>query len=239
MAKVICPACQGVIPAQDVDLASGWAKCSQCDEVFQLEGRLPHYRREDAAVPERPAGARAHVEKMEGELRIAIPPEGMRSSYWGALFFASVWTGFIAFWTLGALGVFFNGPWPPPAANVAFSLFSIPFWLVGFGSFAGVIWAARTKRLLRIGPHDATWYWKCLWFSRSRTFPTSDIQVVRPFARLRSDDSTHSHDPELEIVHQNGSIVLPANLSEERDWLIHEINKYLGSVRSPSPRAIA
>ena len=71
----------------------------------------------------------------------------MRAGTWGLLGFATFWLAFIAFWTVRALGVFFNGGqvhWE----NAIFAAFSTPFWLVGFGMLGGVL--ARTRSAPRL-----------------------------------------------------------------------------------------
>src|SRR5688572_14303240 len=112
--KVQCPACDTVVPVENISLDAGWGKCASCQDVFQLADVLPGYvTPSPTSTPraERPFDARAHLERDASELMIHVPAQGMRASTWGMLGFATFWTAFVAFWTAGALGVFFNqGP---------------------------------------------------------------------------------------------------------------------------------
>ena len=38
--QIVCPQCQASIPAPDVELARGLAKCSACDDVFDFTGQV-------------------------------------------------------------------------------------------------------------------------------------------------------------------------------------------------------
>src|SRR5437588_2893601 len=110
--KVSCPFCTAAIPARDVNLQSGSGKCEACNEVFPLKDALPGYTEPAPAAAktsERPFNARAIVQRSADELVVHVPAEGMRAATCGLLGFAIFWLGFVAFWTLGALGVFFGG----------------------------------------------------------------------------------------------------------------------------------
>ena len=147
--KLLCPTCHQSLPSEDIELALGWAKCRRCDEIFKLAEILPEYvaagGTPPGGLPERPFDAWAVVDRTPEHLIIGIPPQGMRAATWGMLGFATFWLAFIAFWTAGALGVFFGGGrvrWE----NGLFAAFSTPFWLVGFGMVGAVLWSARGSR---------------------------------------------------------------------------------------------
>ena len=72
-----------------------------------------------------PEGSRLTESEVGDRLTIVLPAAGLRGFGVGNVFatgFAFFWLAFVAFWTVGA--AFAGGP---------FALFSIPFWLVGFG----------------------------------------------------------------------------------------------------------
>jgi hypothetical protein len=133
---VNCPKCARPIPVQDVALDAGWAKCSQCNEVFQLAGVLKGFAPNSiaaAAIPERPFDAWALVKREAASLVIHLPAQGMRAGTWAMLGFSLFWLGFIAFWTVGALGIgMFANPGGIKLENAIFAAFSIPFWGAGF-----------------------------------------------------------------------------------------------------------
>lgn len=93
--QLSCPSCRATIPADDVHLPSGRAKCRACDAVFRLAGG-------DPAVAA-PAG-RAPMPRPKGI--VAVP--GMQGvtyerRWWGYQFlfmvlFCAIWNGFLAVW---------------------------------------------------------------------------------------------------------------------------------------------
>jgi hypothetical protein len=177
--KLECPECRRVIPAEDVSLETGCAKCRRCDEVFKLADILPGYAPDATAMqkpPERPFDAWAVLERDDQRLVVHIPAQGMRAATWGALGFATFWLGFIAFWTAGALGVFRGGiHW----GNALFAAFSTPFWLVGFGMLAGVVWAARSSRTVYLDASVLQTQLRCLAWRRCKTIDRSAVQHAR------------------------------------------------------------
>lgn len=95
-----CPSCRATIPADDVHLPSGRAKCRACNAVFRLAGA-------DAA--EAPAIPRARAPRPKGIAEIP-GAEGVayERRWWGyqflfMVFFCILWDGFLVFWYAMAL----------------------------------------------------------------------------------------------------------------------------------------
>lgn len=94
-----CPSCRATIPADDVHLPSGRAKCRACNAVFRLAGS-------DAAAhpPSRPRAPRPpEVVEAEGPYGVSYVRR-----WWGTKFvfltaFSVVWMGFLVFWYAMAL----------------------------------------------------------------------------------------------------------------------------------------
>lgn len=83
-----------------------------------------HLDARDDRTAELPSDSRITIEENAENLRIAIPPAGFRNAQTGATAgFALVWIGFIAFWTMMTFRM---------RAPMFFSMFSLPFWAVGF-----------------------------------------------------------------------------------------------------------
>lgn len=232
--KIQCPACDNIVPVENISLDAGWGKCASCQDVFQLTSVLPGYAVPSAtpsATPERPFNARAHLERDASALLIHIPAHGMRAGTWGLLGFATFWTAFVAFWTAGAGGFFFNAG-PPQPVNLLFAAFSIPFWCVGIGMFGAVLWSARCIKTIRINADEAVMHTRCSYWSRTRRIATEDVQT----ARVYTPKVTNEQQPMewgVEVVYRNGSFVLPADTPPEQQWLIAEINDFLQSVKRP------
>jgi hypothetical protein len=228
--QINCPTCRQVIPAGDIALDKGWAKCARCNEVFQLAEILPNYASPTAplaAKPERPFDAWAVVERENRKLLVHIPATGMRAATWAMLGFAIFWLGFVCFWTAGALGVFFGNGIRPE--NALFAAFSIPFWLVGFGMLGGVLWTARGSRVVLLDDEKMVAELRCLFWRRRRVVNRDQVQCTREgVVAVKNQNSTQTYFPfPAEIIYEKGSFKLPCASEAERDWLIAEINEFL------------
>ncbi|HKD37820.1 MAG TPA: hypothetical protein VKB78_13505, partial [Pirellulales bacterium] len=212
--KITCPTCSQIIPAENIALASGWAKCSRCNEVFPLADLLPGYSPPSAGsevLPERPFDAWAIAERTRDNLKIHVPAQGMRGGLWGMLILAIVWNGFVAFWTASALGLLFGGNragihWQ----NAIFASFSTPFWLAGLGMMANILWMARGTRTVYLDASRLYTEKRCLIWRRRRTLDRSQVQ----FARVGETKVTNKSGPQYpqtlaEIVFTRGSFALP------------------------------
>lgn len=229
--KVQCPSCSVVVPVADLNVDTGWGKCSACDDLFPLADVVPGFLgvKSEAPTP-RPFNARAVVERTPEQLLVHVRAEGMRASTVVLLLFACVWLAFITFWTAGALGMFgmfAAGGKQPRAENWLFAAFSIPFWLAGFGMLAGVAWKAWATRAVRITRGEMTTQMRCVVWSRVRSIPFQDVQHARPYVpELRTEGV---YPVAVEIVYRNGSFVLPADSDDEQQWLIGEVNGFVAS----------
>jgi hypothetical protein len=225
--KVHCPSCRELILSTDIDLSSGWAKCAACHEVFELSNLLPGYRSQELSSKgslERPFNARAVVDQSPQLLDIAIPRQGFRVATLAMLGFATFWLGFIAFWTAGALGVFFGGG-PPQPANIGFAAFSTPFWIVGFVMLGGVAWSAFGTKRVQLDANELRTETRCLLYFRRRTIDRMQVQCARRHVPKTQDQNTSYYG--AEIIFEKGSYLLPADDEAEADWLIAIINDSL------------
>jgi hypothetical protein len=223
--KVQCPSCLSQVPAVNVDLDSGWGKCDRCQEVFQLAEVFPGFRAAGTGRPiQRPFNARAILGRTAEELFVHLPPEGMRAGTLTLLVFATFWLGFIAVWTLGAVELF--GGQQPGVSNWLFASFSIPFWLAGFGIMATVawnVWGTKSLELTRDGLKTSQ---RCLVWSRSRSVEFEQVQRAQSYDPQVKTEGERPHA--VEVVYFGGSFVLPADSKAEEQWLITEINDFLG-----------
>jgi predicted Zn finger-like uncharacterized protein len=231
--KVTCPNCRQVIPADDIALDKGWAKCVRCNEVFQLAQLVPEYEAAAAPAakpPERPFDAWVVTERDGDRLIIHVPPMGMRAGTWAMLGFATFWTGFIAFWTAGASGLLFGAK--PGAVNIGFAAFSIPFWLIGFGMLGGVLWTARGSRVVLLDASKMVTELRCLFWRRRKLIDRAAVQCAREgVVTVKSDQPSSTYFPyPAEIIYEKGSFKLPCNSETERAWLLAEINGFLQQV---------
>jgi len=229
--KVNCAKCQRELPVEDIALDTGWARCRACNEIFPLAELAPSYSQAPTqAVPERPFDAWARIDRQPDRLFIHLPPKGMRAAVWALAGFALFWNGFILFWTLGALGFFFNKG-QIDLGNIAFAAFSIPFWIVGLGMMWAVVWMARGSTTVLI---DAEWLVaesRCLLLRFRKLVTRTDVQYARPNVKVvRSENGPSQTNYQVEIVRQGGSITLGCDSLDEQNWLVAEINDFLRAV---------
>lgn len=236
--RVNCPKCRAEVAAANISLEKGWAKCTVCNEVFALADVVEGFRTaaESPPVLERPFDAWARLERADRKLAIVIPPQGMRAGTWALFGFAIFWLGFIAFWTAGALGVFWgnNAAAPINWGNAIFASFSIPFWAVGFGMLGGVVWASRGSLSVYLDASKMYIERRCLIYRRGRFISRDNVQCARPGVTVVQNQNTMPL-PSVEIIYENGTFRLPCNSPAEQDWLIAEVNSFLAAVPySPS-----
>jgi hypothetical protein len=91
-----CPKCQALIPAEDVNLETLWAKCRNCDEVFSFAESAP------AAAPPRkrrlPAGQPEGFRVEELGQTQRITRRWFMPQAWFLIFFCLAWDSFLVFW---------------------------------------------------------------------------------------------------------------------------------------------
>lgn len=241
--KITCPTCQNVLPVEQVSIDTGWAKCVDCQEVFQVEEiakSLPATKdgvKFVSSPRERPFDAKVIIASHGNQFALEVPKTGIQAGHWGLLGFATFWTAFIAFWTAGALG-FVGGNGPQGVAQWGFAAFSIPFWIVGIGMFVGVIYSTQSHRRVAIDASSAIFDIQCLGLRRTKRLERSQIQA----ARFHEPKVQSSKDPppsqSVEIVYEGGSFVVPCQTESEAKWVLHSINSFLqstaSSARAPS-----
>jgi hypothetical protein len=192
------------------------------------EDRFDHARDALAALdapaparsqPSAPVGTRLALARDGRSFTLEVPPT--RGGSWAMGGFATIWLGFVAFWTFSAVAM---------GAPIFFPLFSIPFWLVGFG-MVGTIWRNRTvKAHLRID-RDA-WQLERSGVRRRRVVGhgktrdlmgfTTDVPVRvngKPVYRLVLQEGARDH--------KVASPIEPV----EAEWLRQELAAFLGHAR--------
>lgn len=240
--KIICPNCETDIAAEDVDLSTGWARCRNCNEVFQV----PEIANRQGVVPfagpampvfagpvERPVDARILIERRSDKLFIYVPPMGLRLAFLPVMGFAVFWLAFVAFWTAGALGLFSGRM---GLENILFACFSIPFWLVGFAMLGGCLWAMTVSRLVYIDASTLMTRLKAFLFSWRWSISRDQVHAVRlqavPAPRQESSGAVNTvlAPHVVEIVYKNGKLPIGCTNEDEQRWVYGEIQAFLEAV---------
>ena len=172
---------------------------------------LVHHRRQ-------PAGSRIALKKTFGQLLIDIPPVGFRFDNLFWLGFALIWSGFLFFWTAGAILV---------GAQLFFPLFSIPFWIAGLGLISAILFSVAGRTRVLIDRQYFRLQWQLFGFCHQVQGRTEDIEGVQ----LASSDREINDKPVtictlVEGVrnHRFGSWLTQS----EKEWLVAEIAAFLG-----------
>lgn len=189
------------------------------------------------AIAEQPADSKIILKKDANSLDIRLPSGWGRSNpvaMAGALMmgtFAIAWNSFLVLWTGTALMSSFP-------INLVFSLFSLPFWVVGLGMAGTVIFGlfGRTQLKLtdeQIWQQYELWGWKrCIPAPSPRRDITRIELIGRHFSKDSDGDRVEVH-PKLIIWAGSKTYRLGNNgfrlLSDaEMEWLALELSDWLG-----------
>lgn len=117
-----------------------------------------------------PSDSRITIEENPDRLRIAIPPVGFRNAQTGAAAsFAVIWIGFIAFWTMMTLRM---------RAPMFFTMFSLPFWAVGFFMMKQLVLPAFSATEIEVDSGRFFLRTKLFGSVREQSWPRSDISRI-------------------------------------------------------------
>src|SRR5258706_3290578 len=103
--NLFCPKCGRPIPVEDVNLATGLARCRACNNLFNASASLPPppaARPAPVAAPILPVSRRLHINEFAGVLRIHW--RWFAASYIFLAFFCVAWDSFLIFWYSIAFG---------------------------------------------------------------------------------------------------------------------------------------
>lgn len=136
--ELICPNCKTTIHPDNVNITTDLAKCDKCKSILKASELADTKLIEKIYNP--PSGTKIQVKKgFDGSVEMFYPKKGFTFSVIPQLFFTIFWLVFISFWTWGA-----------SQGSVIFALFSIPFWLLGFGMLGGLINSISETQTLNI-----------------------------------------------------------------------------------------
>ncbi|MBD2185845.1 serine/threonine protein kinase [Planktothrix sp. FACHB-1355] len=165
----------------------------------------------------KPAGSRIVLQNTGQRLVVEIPPSGWQFQNISWLGFALIWSGFLFFWTAGAIAV---------GAYLFFPLLSIPFWIVGLGMLGGVLFSVAGRTRLEIDRENFRLQWKLFAFSHQIRGRTQDIDRVDLCSNFEVNNKPVMACTIVEGVrtHSFGSWLAQS----EKEWLREELTNYLG-----------
>jgi eukaryotic-like serine/threonine-protein kinase len=176
-------------------------------------------------APRPPAGTRVQVQRSPTELSITIPPPGLRGETVGIGLFGLVWNGFVLFWGMMAA---LSG------AGLAV-LFTIPFFVVGFGMVGGFVNALLAHVTLRLDRQRFTLTRRLLGWTRQMSGNTADLAKIELQTAY-----THNGRPVQTITlleginqHRFGTPLTAI----EKAWLVDEIDAFIRQA-AENPRVL-
>jgi hypothetical protein len=229
--KLTCPSCEGVIPATDINIDTGIAKCVACNELLNVFERL--------GLHTPTGGALAPVEEPVPRPRSITVLEELPST-WSAqwrwlqpvhyflLFFCIGWDGFLIVWSLIAVS----------SANICMLLFPVAHVAIGVGLTYMVIAAFLNRTTVRLDGgrlaiRHAPIYWKG---NREIGVETLDQLYCKP-GTWKQENATEPAEYELWAALTDGStikLVGVPTLAEAR-FLEQQIEARAGIVDRPMP----
>lgn len=136
--ELICPSCKATIKSDNVNISTDLAKCDKCNSIHKASELVNTKSIERINNP--PFGTKFQIKKgFDDSVEIFYPKKGFTASVIPQLFFSIFWLGFICLWTWGA-----------SQGSIIFAMFSIPFWLIGFGMIGGLINSISETQTLKI-----------------------------------------------------------------------------------------
>jgi len=198
------------------------------DQRMRTAADAPPYR---AQTSGKPIGSRVHVNVADGALVITIPParwDGAAVSVGG---FAIAWNSFVAFWTFSAV----------TSGGILFGLFSLPFWIAGYGMaktalarqfmseelyIDAVSWRL-SKRVAMLGKDNTRDF--AGGASKQRVGFVQDLSPSKIAVRGYVNDV-----PQTDVALRHGveELVLGEGLDEaEQAYIVHTINEWLSKYR--------
>jgi hypothetical protein len=175
-------------------------------------------RKATAAVRERPFDTRVKLESTPDRFVLRVPPRGLHGAAVVKLGFSVFWLGFVGFWTRSALSA---------GAPPLFSLFSIPFWLVGVGLLGGAIRSIIGGERLELDRESGS-------LSRSpgglvKKIQTRELRVRLDRVRRRQAGPADTQEtPVVTLEHGTRTFTLLEGFSDaEQRWVKAELEAWL------------
>jgi hypothetical protein len=219
-----CGSCGTPLSADDVDLATGIARCRRCRTAFDVAARSPELAsRLGISEPARPARTRVVVSRVGGgDMAVIVPASATRGAAVTGV--AVVCLAFAGFWTMVA--------W---RGGNRLTFVSIFFWVLGLV----VLWLG-----LRMALTKTAVYLKGDTVILSRRFLMCERNSAHPLdlaARAFPEESVYSTGderiPRMHVVlpSREGPVMVGESMTAaEAAWLAAEINRWMAE-RRPEP----
>jgi hypothetical protein len=224
--QVHCTQCGVQIPADDLNIDTGIAKCRACNCVFSfLEALREHSAAERTRPPtaERPAVPQPRgvaMDDLGGRLRLV-----RRWFQWPILmllFFCVAWDGFLVFWY--SIAFTQKAPW-------IMVVFPVVHVAVGIAMTYGVLCGFFNRTVIEVEGGRFTIQHGPLPWPGNRTIDTADLKQLYCRQRVRNTRNGTSETYELHAQLADGKqlkLISGLDEAEQALFLEQQIEKYLG-----------
>ena len=188
---LFCPKCGRPIPVEDANLATGFARCRACNNLFNFAPALPPTPPARiptaASTPLLPISRRMRIDEFAGTLRIHW--RWFTPTYIALAIFCVAWDSFLIFWYSMAFGDH-HAPW-------IMKVFPIGHVAVGVGLTYATLCGFLNATTLTVGNDELTVHHGPLPWAGNRTLPTDTIRQFhceQRRANTRNGGASYSYD---------------------------------------------
>ena len=232
-----CPACDGPLPAQSLNLAEGVALCPACGRLTRLGELIDHERPSDEVLNQPPRGCRLINDAGDTVLRVSLRSF---TGFFGSLAVCLFWNGIVSVFLVIALGGLYTnliGPLPawfpapdgdePMGLGMALflCLFLTPFFTIGSLFFGAVVMCAAGRTEVRVSGAQGR---VKTGVGRIGVWRSFDASRVRSVTEGLSKWQSNGREKELIEIQADRTIRFGTMLTDaKRQWLIAALRKLL------------
>lgn len=154
--KLPCPDCQKPVPAEDVNIKLGIAKCMACDAVFSVADQLGIPMADRDRRCDVPLAAPKHWRIDDFGPDLTIGWRWYTHAIWFLVLFAIVWDGFLLAWYAGVIGSIWHGK--TDVGTILMLLFPSLHLLVGVAVTYAVLATFINRTEIKLSSGELTVY---------------------------------------------------------------------------------
>jgi hypothetical protein len=197
--------------------------CRRAVEILQT-GECPD---DGGKAEDPPYGSRIRLRRADGALELTIPERGDARVGLTLLGFSAFWLLFVGFWTVMSRAM---------GAPILFSLFSIPFWIVGFAMLRRGLRSFVGRTFLHLSGDGLQFRRRLLFPGRITTIPLQAIGTVgiqRSTAWQVNTPGARAGTPQVLSIQAGAkSLSFGESLSDpEKKWLRDTIRREVEGLR--------
>jgi hypothetical protein len=234
--ELICPGCKSALRTENINVATDLAKCDFC-HILHKVSTLAETQEQEKVHP-LPVGTKIRVQKgYDDTIEIEYPRNGFTPVAIPIFIFTFFWLAFVSFWTWGA-----------SQGSIIFAMFSIPFWLAGFGMLGGLINLVTESQTIILSKRLLTLKKKRVIMPEKLEVLVNDIEAIQirpikmnPFSlfsnfgvmmKIQKSSGPSGIETLSLITKQKTVHFFESADDEEKKWLTSTLNGMLKRLRS-------